>query len=266
MKRISLSNSEFLHLREIYQTELEKAQKRIEHLKAILKKLDSDIEGGLTETIQLEKNIKNKAAKKTLSKKAVNTKLAEPKEQDVLSVVTKSKRGRKPKVNQESEINKTRGRKPKVAVEVKPLQKRGRKPKQAADQKPVLKRGRKPKQVADQKPALKRGRKPKGESKPLKRVSRGKSVKWNEFIVNELNGKRTVAQSSEIVKEAIEKLKIKEQDLPRVKQVISGMLSKLVSTDKLLKAQKIPGSREKLYGLAEWFDEAGNILPEYTKK
>ena len=141
-----------------------------------------------------------------------------------------------------------------------------RKPKQELAVKPKQKRGRKPKPVVEQKVLAKRGRKPRGVSKPIKKSTRGKAIKWNDFIINEFNSKRTVALSSDLVKEAVDKLKVKEQDVPRVKQVISGMLSKLVNADKLLKAQKIPGSREKLYGLTEWFDEKGILLPEFAKK
>ncbi|HDP55425.1 MAG TPA: hypothetical protein ENN24_07100, partial [Bacteroidetes bacterium] len=42
MKKLSLSNADVQRLRDIYQEELEKSIKRIEHLSAILKKIDAD--------------------------------------------------------------------------------------------------------------------------------------------------------------------------------------------------------------------------------
>lgn len=252
MKRLTLTNAEFLHLKELYQTELEKAQQRIEHLSAILKKLDAGIE-----TVDPIESKSNKGTKNIDLN--VETEIKD-----------KPRRGRKPKVNLE-------------VPQVKPKLPRGRKPKAVAlEEKPKLKRGRKPKDTIQQeKPKLKRGRKPKSQNlvqeavgiqKP-KRVKRAikkgvgkKKVKWNDFIIDFLTKRNMPQLSSDITKEAVTHFKIKESNIPRVRLVISGVLSKLVSTDKKLKTQKQEGSREKLYGLNDWFNEEGNLLPSYTKQ
>jgi hypothetical protein len=111
----------------------------------------------------------------------------------------------------------------------------------------------------------KRGRKPKGVSVPLKKGVGKNKVKWNDFVINTLTKLNTPSLSSQITAEAVSKFKTPQSDLSRVRLVISGALSKLVNSEKKLLTQRVPGSREKLYGLREWFNEQGELLPEYTR-
>ncbi|PKP39058.1 MAG: hypothetical protein CVT98_03495 [Bacteroidetes bacterium HGW-Bacteroidetes-15] len=252
MKKLTLTNAEFLHLKELYQTELEKAHQRIEHLSAILKKLDAGIE--TVDTIE---------AKSTKVTKNNDLHLD-------AEIKNRPKRGRKPNVNVEDPLAKPklpRGRRPKeVALEEKPILKRGRKPKDTIQQeKPKLKRGRKPKSQ-NLLPEAVGIQKPKRVKRAIKKGVGKKKVKWNDFIIDFLAKRNMPQLSSDITKEAVTHFKIKESNVPRVRLVISGVLSKLVSTDKKLKTQKQVGSREKLYGLNDWFNEEGNLLPNYAKQ
>lgn len=190
MKKISLTKTEAQHLRSIYQDELNKAIKRIEHLSAILKKLDADFTPPEVPMIE------------------------EPKKTIVL-----------PKVSSAEKLAKKTSAKPKIEqVKAKATRKK-----------------REP---------IKRGR---GKSK----------VKWNDFVINTLAKIEKPVKSSEITNEAIVAFKTKEADIPRVKQAVSVALSKLVTTEQKLIASKLEGTREKEYGLKEWYDDKGNLLQKF---
>lgn len=240
MKKLTLTNAEFSHLREIYQSELEKAQKRIEHLTAILKKLDSGIEAGFSSEANLPKETNKKVSGtqvKPSARKAAGTQKAVKIDEIVISDSIQEEKPR-------------RGRKPKPVAEVKPKSTRGRKPKAATDVNIKTLAAKKPRKTR----------------KPIKKGVGKKKVKWNDFIFNYLSNANVAKLSSEITKEAVSNFKIKESDVPRVRLVISGILSKLVTADKVLRTKKIEGSREKLYGLTDWFNEKGELLPTYLPK
>lgn len=187
MKKLTLTNAEFSHLREIYLVELEKAQRRIEHLSAILMKIDSEFD-------------------------------------------------------------------PNADVEV-------------LEGEEVAVRGKKSRKKASY--VIGEKRKPRRASKPRKPITKRSgddNIKWNDFVFNTIIEKNEPALSSEIQKLAITKFEIQEEDVPRVKQVISGALSKLVTLEKKLRTQKVPGSREKWYGPVSWFAKDGGFLPEYQAK
>jgi hypothetical protein len=223
MKKLNLTNAEFANLREIYVNELEKTQKRLEHLQSVLKKLEVDLE---EETIVPDK-LKNIV-------------------KDVVKVQGKSNTKRPKKVLS----------KPAKASKSNALTEK------TVDVKNEIVTATK----IDDKPKAKRGRKPKGEQKPLKRGTGKSKVKWNDFVMDTLKRLNAPSLSSNIAAEAVYKFKTPQADIGRVKLVISGALSKLVNTEKKLLTQKIPGSREKLYGLREWFNDKGELLPEYSKK
>lgn len=218
MKKLTLTNAEYIHLKEIYQTELEKAQKRIEHLTAILKKLETGVLSSTSDELKPDVNTKDKV---------------------IL-----------PSVNPDDKPR--RGRKPKAKVEV-------------SIQKPKSRRGRKPKSDKELKALEDNTLAPKRRiKKPIKKGVGKKKVKWNDFIMNFITNSNVAHLSSDITKKAAEHFKIKEGDFPRMRLVISGALSKLVTNEKKLQAEKIEGSREKYYGLTEWFDENKKLLPKYS--
>lgn len=172
MKKISLSEVEVNDLIDLYQSEIDRAQRRIINLKSIIKKISDgkNIDAPEEKPEKLKGKRGRKPKAKTTIQKVEKEITVEPK-----------KRGRKPKtktpaVKVEKEIisePKKRGRKPKVKpviVKAEP-KKRGRKPKDKAvetsakkevTKKIIKKEPKKKVSKVKEKPTLKkRGRKPK---------------------------------------------------------------------------------------------------------
>ena len=208
MKKISLTNTEFTQLREVYKVELKKAYERVEHLSAILAKLDEEKE--VAEEKSEAKIIKLPKAKTTKAK----TKL-----------VPKPKVAAKPNAVQQE-------KKTKSTVKAK----------------------------------VTRGRKPSALKQRVKKQIGSKTYKWNDFVLETIKDNGAPMLTLNIAESAMSKLKTKESEKAKVKSAISATLSKLVTTDKMLGTHKIEGSRQKLYGLPEWFDSKGNLLPEFMPK
>lgn len=190
MKKISFTNSEVQHLRDIYQDELNKAIKRIEHLSAVLEKIDANFESAAVPVIE---EIKKAIAKPVIlpvkkSAKKISTK---PKLEQAKPAVTRKKR------------------------------------------------------------------------KLIKRGSGKSKVQWNDFVLDTIAKIKKPVKSSDLTNEAVVAFKAKDVDVPRLKQAVSVALSKLVTTEKKLIAKKLDGSREKMYGLKEWYDDKGNLLKDF---
>ncbi|MDX9769777.1 MAG: hypothetical protein RBT19_05400 [Tenuifilaceae bacterium] len=193
MKKLSLTNAEFNHLRDIYLGELDKALKRVEHLTAILKKINADFDPPKEEELMAQYQ-KLKPTKPSAEKKAV------PKRKVATKSAAKRKAG-------------------------------------ARTRKPIVDKGR-------------------GKDK----------VKWNDFVIKAISDKKSPSLSSEIYELALKEFKVPQSDAPKVKRVISGALSKLVTMEKKLQTQKLPNSREKWYGLPGWFNEKGELKPEFAAR
>lgn len=187
MKKITLTKAEAQHLREIYQDELNKSIKRIEHLSAILKKLDVDFTPPEVPIIEAKGKVvsqpKISSVEKSAKEISAKSKTEQPK--------TKATRNKK---------------------------------------------------------------------KPIKKGSGRSKVRWNDFVLDAIAKIERPVKSSELTNEAVIAFKTKEADVPRVKQAVSVALSKLVTTEKKLIANKLEGTREKEYGLKEWYDDKGALL------
>lgn len=293
MKKISLSEVEVNDLIDLYQSEIDRAQRRISNLKNIMKKISAGKNADNPE--EKPEKIKSKRGRKPKAKtpvvKAEKEITSEPK-----------KRGRKPKVKEvivKAEPKK-RGRKPKVKVAEAPakvevakkvVDKEPKKKIVKLKEKPApKKRGRKPKttetkavenkaevKVVDKKakPKVskkkivkaepkKRGRKPKSLRKPIKGGKGKDKVKWNDFIFESLSSKNTLLPASAITQAAIDKFEIHESDRDRVRMAISTTLTKMANKDKVLKTYSQQGVRGSFFGLSIWFNE--NELKEEYKK
>jgi len=296
MKKISLSEVEVSDLLDLYQSEIDRAQRRINNLKNIVKKISEGqpVEPTEEKVIKVEtkrgRKPKIKSDEVTVEKQIT----VEPK-----------KRGRKPKEKVEV-INaepKKRGRKPKVKLaEVKGIKeikvvskkiapkklkekeivnvepkKRGRKPKAiatdakvAAEKKEikVIKRAIKPKikGVKVKAEPKKRGRKPKSLRKPIKSGKGKDKVKWNDFIIETITSKDSLMLASSITQAALEKFEIAASDRDRVRMAISTTLTKMANKDKVLQTYTQQGIRGAFFGLTAWFDEKAELNSDYTKK
>ncbi|MFP4556551.1 MAG: hypothetical protein ACLFNU_06750 [Bacteroidales bacterium] len=204
MKKLALTNTEVIKLRELYQNELKKAFEKVEHLTAVLNKLDAEME--------VNELLSEDTPSKPPSKKGVATK------KSVSKPPKKSVKQTKP-----AEVKKEDSSKPKS----------------------------------------KRGRKA-GVKKSIKGAAGAKKIKWNDVVLDTIKSKGIPMLSSTITEEVFKTLKAKQSDKGRVKNTVSGTLSKLVTAENKLKTYKLEGSRNKLYGLPQWFNEKGELLPEFN--
>jgi hypothetical protein len=296
MKKISLSEVEVNDLLELYQSEIDRAQRRINNLKSIVKKI--------SEKQSIEPTAEKTAKVETKRGRKPKIKLAEVKVEKEITAEPK-KRGRKPKAKVEVEAIKAepkkRGRKPNVKLpEVKAKKeiaekkapkekgvkaepkKRGRKPKAIATEVTatdevkeikVIEKVKKPKRkvakkkVAKVKPEpKKKGRKPKSLRKPIKGGTGKDKVKWNDFIIETITSKDSLMLASSITQAALEKFEIAASDRDRVRMAISTTLTKMANKDKVLQTYTQQGIRGAFFGLAAWFNENAELNSDYTKK
>lgn len=118
MKKITLSKEEIEDLKDLYQSEIDRAQRRIESLKSILRKIEK---GDLEDEYDVASPKKRGRPKKIAADADKNNIAKEPK-----------KRGRKPKVNSETEPEKQKKERERIVkkkAETSPSKKKGRKPK-----------------------------------------------------------------------------------------------------------------------------------------
>jgi len=250
MKKISLTETEVKDLLDLYQSEIDRAQRRINNLKNIIIKLSE--EQISEEPIKEKPIVKGKRGRKPKVKvlEASNKKTTpEVKEKKALKakIITTKKEELKPEIIQEP---KKRGRKKKVVEEKVAPKKRGRK-----------------KKVATVKPApKKRGRKPKSLRKPIKGGKGKDKVKWNDFIIETVTSKNSLMLASSLTQAALEKFQIPNSDRDRVRMAISTTLTKMVKDDKVLTTFTQPGIRGSFYGLTEWFNDKAQLNKEYKSK
>ena len=299
MKKISLSEVEVSDLLDLYQSEIDRAQRRINNLKNIVKKIS---EGQSVEPIE-EKAVKveTKRGRKPKTKPAVvkaeKEITVEPKKRGrkpkaIVAAIKAEpkKRGRKPKVKVAKEIKQVakklvtkEPKKKEVAAKIKAEpKKRGRKPKaiatevKVADEKKevkVIEKEKKPKVKILKKKATKvkaepkkRGRKPKSLRKPIKGGKGKDKVKWNDFIIETITSKDSLMLASSITQAALEKFEIGVSDRDRVRMAISTTLTKMTNKDKVLQTYTQPGIRGAFFGLAKWFNEKAELNNDYKKK
>lgn len=86
---------------------------------------------------------------------------------------------------------------------------------------------------------------------------------WAKFILKTLAQKKTLCPSLYFLNLAIKEFNLDEKNKAKTKLIISTYLSRMCRIDKTLKAYKSVNVSEKLYGLAEWFDEEEEPLSMY---
>jgi hypothetical protein len=292
MKKITLSDVEINELLDLYQSEIDRSQRRINNLKRTIEKLS---EGQSVK--QKEEKITKIKGKRGRKPKVKVEEVKAP----VEKVVKKEpkKRGRKPKFVEIKPEPKKRGRKPKVKTldervisdkivtkepkqkEIKTknvLKKRGRKP----IAKPIIakptkkivekkipkekkKAGRK-KKVTLTKTSPKKIVKSKVLRKPIKSGKGKDKVKWNDFITETITSKNSLMLASSLTRAALEKFSIPASDRDRVRMAISTALTKLTNKDKVLQTYLQPGIKGAFFGLASWFNEKKELNSDYKKR
>ncbi len=241
MKKITLTRSEIKDLVDLYQTEIDRAQRRIESLKSILNKIEKGDLGEENESAPEKRGRKPKAVKAT-----------EP-------AMPKKKRGRPRKVTDE----KTQ------ATEVKEPKKRGRKPKAKPEN--ALETTKKTSQKVTKNKVKtsipkKRGRKPKSLHKSLKQEIGGEKVKWANLIIDVFKSNNRLLQSKDLAFEVLQKLQLPEDEMNRTRMAVATNLTKLTKYDNKIRKYSREGEKIGYYGLAEWFNEDGSLKSEYQNK
>lgn len=256
MKKISLSDVEVNELLDLYQTEIDRAQRRINNLKTIIKKLSEGHSVELNEEKPLA--VKGKRGRKPKVK---------PLEVKVEKEITKEpKKIEKKTVEPTKPAPKKRGRKPKVKPAEAKVVKATKEIKEKEIAKEPKKVGRKKKISSKKAAPKKRGRKPKSLRKPIKGGKGKDKVKWNDFITETITSKNSLMLASSITQAALEKFNIPASDRDRVRMAISTTLTKMANKDKVLKTHTQKGIRGAFFGLASWFNEKNVLNSEYKKK
>jgi hypothetical protein len=297
MKTIPLTENEINHIKEMYAQELERLQKRASEISSMLKKLQGKMEAIEEKPIKKVEKAAVKAAKpakRKYARKNAETPVTVEKKVKTIEEKPKAKRGRPAKkvevkagAKAEVKSEKKTGKKIKIAgkktektaktqitskVENITKAKKGR-PAKAKKGKPAkaqkaskakntvkvtktakTKKGR-PAKAARTKAASiavkgKRGRK-KSES--------SKKSRWTTTIIDLLENQKKVLSSRAIVDEVMKRQNIPATEYSKTRSIVAGSLSDLVLETKRLKTVPIPGQKGKLYGLAQWFDEKGNL-------
>lgn len=265
MKSIPLTENELKHIRETYELELEKLQKRTGEISGILKKL----KGTATEDAESEeRNTVKEVPRKNVSvKKEKDT----PKTESIkvkADTKVKGKRGRPPKAKVEAQTKTNEI----VAAEKPAPKKRGRKPSLKKD---IEKTAKAPSPAK----AIKALKKSKVEVKPLKAKKavatvkntepkkRGrkpsdnsKKARWTASILDILNKGGKVLSSREIIGQVMKLQNIPAAELQKTRSIITGSLSDLKLETKKVKTMTVSGKKGELYGLSQWFNELGQLV------
>lgn len=283
MKKISLTEIEISHLRDVYEAELEAAKKRIATLTGVLSKLgelkqtheqivSKLLEGGNVIIKKTEKKVAKKPGRRGRPPKAIMqvTVTDEPKKivkPTKVKVAAKTKAA-KPKV---TKVTKPVAVKPKVTKATKPV---------AAKPKPVKsttkkveiakpKTEKKPAKVVAEKVVKVAAKKVTPNKKVKAKVKKGKvapKTNWGGVLVDAVKTFNTFKPSSEIVKAAIDKLNLPPEEQKKASSSLATALTKLHKTDKKLSAIKNEKARGNLYGLPEWLTVTGEVIPEMKDK
>ena len=274
MKKISLTDSEINDLLDLYQSEIDRAQRRINNLKSIIEKLSES----KTNEPTIEKKIEKQSVKSIEKLKGKRGRKPKMKVVQQIPVVDK-KEEIKEKTNKEVPkkiLDKDRKSQEKALKEAKAViiveekkepQKRGRKKKE--DETKVVKtkkRGRKKKTAKAKAAPKKRGRKPKSLRKPIKGGKGKEKVRWNDFILETIKSKNSLMLASSLTQAALEKFQIPNSDRDRVRMAISTTLTKMANKDKILKTHLQPGLRGAFFGLSQWFNSKNELTSDYKKK
>ena len=268
MKSISLTENEISHIKELYSQELERLQKRSNEISSILTKLkgpeDAETPAKETKAIQKQDKVLKKTSKtlKENTKAQSSAKIAKVEKNDIRKEAEKpkAKRGRpfakKAEVKLETIAKGKRGRKPKAKelVAVEPLKaKKAITVVKTAKAEKLAKPAKVKKEVAKSETPAKRGR---------KKSINSKKSRWTVSILEILEKEGKVLTSREILNQIMTIQKIPVADLGKTRSTVTGSLSDLKLETKRVKSISIPGQKAELYGLAQWFNEAGNLLDQ----
>lgn len=268
MKNIPFTETEIKEIKDHYSQELDKLQKRANEIRGILGKM----EGSKVEIISTPEPVKEKVnikEKKNLSKKAVkvvpSTTSVAPLASNAAAGV--NKKGRKPAVKAiEKKAVKTveKVAKKPVLKAVKPVVKpiEAKAAKKAVVTKVVTtkesKRALKSAKAEIAKAKIDSKKSESNGKKGRKKSADSKKSQYESFILN-LISKQGKLLSSKAIFDAVEKeFKVTAADYSKMKATVTVILSKEKANGQL-KDMNQTGTKAKLYGISEWFDDKGKL-------
>lgn len=239
MKNITFTDSELKAAIELYESEIDRAQRRINSLQDLIKKMRAESPAGEKKAAKAEKA--EKAAPK--AEKAAKAAKAEP-------AAKPAKRGRPAKAKTAEAT--------KALAEAAPAaapKKRGRKPKAVAAPlaAPTKAKATAAKKATTKKTTAKKTRKAASKT-PKARPTRyqaikghgGVKMKWTDTILGVIKENAAPMTSAEIASRTIELMGIESKDADRAKTAVATNLSKMVK-DKVLTKSKSTGMRGSVY-------------------
>ncbi|HNY08581.1 MAG TPA: hypothetical protein PKO42_01725 [Tenuifilaceae bacterium] len=254
MSKINLTPGEINDLIDLYQTEIDRTQRRIENLKSILKKID-----------RAQEEVSEPATRVAAPARRGRKKLVESVPAAGEAVTPEAKvDGRKVRKGRNAKaVAKS------AAPKVKAIRKTRKSKANAATSEETklaaTKRGRK----ANLKSKVAAKKSPRKESVVRKKIKSGAGpdkVKWIDLIQDILRSKQNLMLANSLTVEAMERLGIDESDRDRVRMAVATNLTRLTKNLKLVVKFKPEGSTNYFYGLTEWFDEGGNLKSEFQNK
>lgn len=95
---------------------------------------------------------------------------------------------------------------------------------------------------------------------------RGPKAIWGNYILKRLRQADKPMTYQEMIDDAIAQFKIAPENHHKMKQAIVNSAFRLRNLQDRIDTFALAGKREKYMGLKKWFDENGNIVPEYKNR
>jgi hypothetical protein len=106
-------------------------------------------------------------------------------------------------------------------------------------------------------------RKPRAAAKPKVKVALHPAIDWLNFIKETLIKTRRVMTANEILRYAVSNFQIPDFQVKPTRSNLLSTLSKLGKNPENFKTVQKENVRGKSYGLPEWFNEDGQLIPEF---
>ncbi|MDP4208058.1 MAG: hypothetical protein Q8928_04505 [Bacteroidota bacterium] len=238
MKTIPLTENEINHIKETYSQELERLQKRAGEIASILKKL-----GGISSIEVADPLPTESAPVKNAEVPAIPTKRKYTRKSTIVAAPVESN-------EQVIENN---------IVEM-PKKRRGRPAKIKTEETEILEEV--VVKAEKKKPGRKKAEKTTKGTRGRKKSDDSKRSRWTNAILAILEEQEKLLSSRDIIEEIMKKQNIIASDYNKTRAIVAGSLSDLKHETKRLKTIKNPKIKGSLYGLTEWFDEAGALVDE----
>jgi hypothetical protein len=102
--------------------------------------------------------------------------------------------------------------------------------------------------------------------KRKRRKKRGPKPIWGAFILKRLRQLEKPVTYEELIDDAMIFFKADESKRKKIRQSIINSAFRLRTIQGKINTHSVKGKREVYVGLRKWFDEDGNLLPEYARR